>query len=309
MPQCELCGGTSFRTVAKHRIANVIKCEKCGLVQLDKIPDKIENRDDYGRLDIEGYSRYLENFRRRQYKNDIELLKKWVQPDQPLLDIGCALGWFVDEAQKAGFTAEGVEPSATLVSWVADHTPHIKVTLGEFSKEIFGNRKFKVVTLWSVLEHMLHPMEQLIDISSILEEDGIVAIRVPNYNSVISFLSILAYKLSFGKMDGPFRSLYQLDFEYKHFYHFTPRTITMLLNNTGFEVLEIRKENSIDPGRLSKRATIKKDEIDAFFRNPIVSIGTRVALLLAGLLGLEDEMVVVARKRRHCEKGTEKREG
>ncbi len=269
---------------------------ECGLVQIDPMPQKIDTEDDYSRLNLDFYEIYLKDFRHSQYRKDIKRILQYTKSEGKILDIGCALGWFLEDAQKAGLQIYGVEPSYTQVEYARKSLPDAEIIEGEFSKDIFPDIKFDIITLWSVLEHMLSPVEELQKVHSKLKEGGLLAIRVPNYNSLLARLIIFAYKLSGGKIKEPVIALYQTQFDYLHFYHFTVETLSSILEDTGFTILEHYTSQGINKKELKARGDSVQESELSFLKNPIARLCIRTAMFIAELTKTEDEFVLIARK-------------
>src|SRR5438105_1315272 len=76
-------------------------------------------RDQPGDSDRHGYADYLadESLHRANARRRIHLLSAHTRRPGRLLDVGCAAGFFVDEAGRAGWDASGIDVSATMVDW------------------------------------------------------------------------------------------------------------------------------------------------------------------------------------------------
>jgi hypothetical protein len=79
-----------------------------------------------------------------------------------------------------------------------------------------------MVTLWDVIEHLTNPAKVINSIAEILDDEGILLINYPNYDSLIRKLM--------GKKWPFFLSV--------HLIYFTPKTIKNFLHSCGFEIIE-----------------------------------------------------------------------
>jgi len=92
-----------------------------------------------------------------------------------LLDVGCSLGLLVDEANRLGYVAEGVDLDSHAVEFAkAKGRP---VSLGRLEELESGN--YDVICLSHTLEHIAQPKEFLTECIRHLAPDGILAVAVP----------------------------------------------------------------------------------------------------------------------------------
>ncbi|MGO4912413.1 class I SAM-dependent methyltransferase [Leeuwenhoekiella sp. W20_SRS_FM14] len=134
-----------------------------------------------------------------------------------LLDIGAGTGDFLIEAKKRGWEVTGVEPSLV----ARKNALNKKLRLLENTFQL-TTRKFDVITMWHVLEHVPHLQEQINWLEKHLSEDGILVIAVPNFNS------------DDAKKYGKFWAAWDVP---RHIHHFSRKSITTLFSNFGFELI------------------------------------------------------------------------
>jgi SAM-dependent methyltransferase len=101
---------------------------------------------------------------------------------ETLLDIGCGFGHYLDLARARGLRAVGIEPDEIRASF-GIQKGH-EVLRGFFSPDALKGRRFDVVVLSHVIEHMPHPDTLLHDIRRVLNPNGLLAIICPNHDSL-----------------------------------------------------------------------------------------------------------------------------
>ena len=288
---CFVCGNASHRRRFAAAGCEFWRCRDCGVVRMHPLPEPAGPGEDYRGFDLATYRMFMESFRAPQYERDTARMREHGASGR-LLDVGCGMGEFLDVAAKSGFDVAGIEPSPAASGIAAKRH---EVLRAEFLEADLGGRKFGAVTLWSVIEHVHAPAEVLGRIAALTEPRGILALRVPDVRGLLPGLALLIHRLTFGRVSGPLKVLYQLDWHYKHFTGFDRRTLARAVENAGYEVLSVVREMSYS--RQSLR--LRMDYIPA-------GRGAAGAVLRAGLgivgwisrnFGREDELVLIARKK------------
>ena len=179
-----------------------------------------------------------------------------------LLDIGCSVGFLLEEALKLGFEAEGIELNEKAVDFARSRGLTIKNCGLENSG--YKDNTFDAVCLNHILEHIVEPAEFLQAVKKIIKEKGILVIGVPNHDSLIARLA--------GK------SWYGWGIP-EHVWHFDRASLGNLLLNNGFRIRELIQNSQYYP--FSK--SLRKNSIALAAR-----IGDR--------MGAGDQLIVIAEK-------------
>jgi SAM-dependent methyltransferase len=151
-----------------------------------------------------------------------------------LLEIGSAGGWFLKTAREAGWDVRGVEFSRDAAEFARSHLA-LDVFCGELADAGFPPQRFDVIYLADVLEHIPEPLQFVRELHRVLAPDGAVVVCGPTaLNSLARRLGLFAYKL-FGKT----RSIALAPY---HLFEYTPRTMGLLFEGGGFEVVRTWKQ-------------------------------------------------------------------
>lgn len=116
--------------------------------------------------------------------------------------------------------------------WAAGYardTLGIDVTVSDVSAGVFDPECFDVISMWHSLEHMTDPHEALRAVSAWLKPSGVLIVDVPNH------LSTDARRIG-KEWDG-----WSIPY---HFWHFTPETLSRLLDVHGFQVVRSKTYHS-----------------------------------------------------------------
>lgn len=235
--KCNNCGGEDFSVIfpaidnelksnqkfsaakavpSKDQIA---KCNECGLVMVNPQPLEEEVVKGYAEGHEQGYVSQ-EKQRMVTFKKCLKEVEKFCDKGK-ILDMGCASGFFVKVAEDAGWQATGVEPNQWMVNW-GRKKYGINLKQGTL-KDVKGG--FDVITMWDVLEHTSNPKQQLRLANEKLVEGGYLFVNIPDFGSIFS--KILKRKWWFVLSN--------------HLYYFTPRTLTEMLQKTGFKLVKHKR--------------------------------------------------------------------
>ena len=166
---------------------DVIDCEVCGFKHITPIPTEDELKKSYQH---EYYTQekplYLERHREdldwwnMAYEERYEIMEEFLSENRrSLLDIGSGPGFFLLHGQERGWNVKGIEPSVQ----AAEHSVElgVKVVNEFFTKESADKlEKFDAIHMSDVLEHIPDPAGLLKLAHEQLNNDGLIAIVVPN---------------------------------------------------------------------------------------------------------------------------------
>ncbi|MEO9893538.1 class I SAM-dependent methyltransferase [Aurantibacter sp.] len=150
----------------------------------------------------------------------VRLINKYVEEEKTLLDVGAGTGDFLAVAKQKGWTVFGIEPN-----WHARGKASEKEVNLSSELESVMNRKYEVITLWHVLEHLADLENQILKMSSLLEDNGTMVIAVPNYKSY----DAKHYKEYWAAYDVP-----------RHLWHFSQASIQRLFSKYQMEVVSTK---------------------------------------------------------------------
>jgi 2-polyprenyl-3-methyl-5-hydroxy-6-metoxy-1,4-benzoquinol methylase len=138
-----------------------------------------------------------------------------------ILDIGCGRGYFLLACRKHNYEVEGIDISVAAAAYVRS-TLNIPVHVGPINEITLADRAYDAVTMWHSLEHTTDPHAYIQRARRWLKEDGILVVDVPNHEGY----DALKMGSNWSQWDLPF-----------HYFHFTPRSLAVLLEKHGFEIV------------------------------------------------------------------------
>jgi len=244
-PACQLCSGADHRPVVSEDFAGcrlqAVRCAACGfcyttprpsllLSQTLRRPEVRNSLVDAGILESErrtgaatifDYDKQLDYD--ANYRRGLRVLQRR-RPAGRLLDVGCAGGRFVELAGEGGYEACGCDivPEALTPGLARG----LDLRLAPPNGLPDGLPPLQVATLWNVLEHVERPQELLRAVAQALEPGGLVLVEVPS----------MALRLALATLGGPKHSAQHRYILYEHIYHYTPRSLARLLQQSGLRL-------------------------------------------------------------------------
>lgn len=141
-----------------------------------------------------------------------------------LLDFGCGGGAFLELMHSHGWDVTGIDISEAAVQRVRLDLG-LPALVGTLPHPDLEPESFDVITMWHSLEHVHSPREVLREVHHLLAPGGKLLVATPNIDS-------LPFRW-FG------RHWFGLDLP-RHLTHFTPWTLPLMLERTGFQVNPVR---------------------------------------------------------------------
>lgn len=192
---CHICNEKKteflFETYEKHgahKISNekfvILICPSCRLVFPGVRPQKNFYQRYYSKNYYEQgnslftilgkiYSKFITFY----IKVFISRLKK----EGEILDFGCGRGHFL-QSLPSSFGKTGVEINSQARKYIKDNYSSISV-FNSLEESKLKNKKFDLITLWHVIEHIDSPKDTMKKLSDILKPKGNIIITTPNSHS------------------------------------------------------------------------------------------------------------------------------
>lgn len=160
--------------------------------------------------------------------------------DETFLDIGCGHGSVSGELIKRGYKVSGIEINKDAIESL--EKKGFEVFKKDISKPLEMDRKFDVVMLLDVLEHLFDPYSLLNEAKKVTKERGSIIVTVPLYFDILDRFKIL-FTGSVISMDNlcygeenykKFRS-----YNYDHIRFFRPQEMLEMGESLGLKVDKI----------------------------------------------------------------------
>lgn len=237
---CPACGkDDSFKKLEKYTF-DIHECKECATLFTNPRPSSDVLDWFYkGSINYDYWNKYIfpasENARRLKIfvprvDKVLAFCDKYGVKTDSLLEIGCAFGTFcVEMKSRNKFTRiVGVEPTPGLAE--TSRQKGIEVIEEVIENINFSeDERFDVVVNFEVIEHIFSPKDLILQSKKLLKKNGLFIVTCPNGQGFD--FQVLGEKCN--------------SVDHEHLNYFNPKSLGILLESCGFEVLE-----SITPGKL-----------------------------------------------------------
>ncbi|WP_114748314.1 class I SAM-dependent methyltransferase [Pleomorphovibrio marinus] len=190
-PLCKEGGFSNAMIIEDHAISKesftICKCENCNLLFTNPRPDEKNIHHYYESPNYISHSNktngwidlIYKSVRRYTIRQKLLWLKKFHPKKGRLLDYGCGTGNLLKEAKKDKWITIGIEPNQKAREIAIQKELDVRTNLVEIQKE----KKFDVISLFHVLEHVHNLDNTIKQLLDRLKKRGILFIAVPNHES------------------------------------------------------------------------------------------------------------------------------
>ena len=269
---CDLCGLAGEQGVPLH--SRIVRCPRCRLLYVTPRPvrENLVARQSRAYWLDEYLPAYQAVDVASRYRPALAFLERYRRTGQ-LLDIGCGLGFFLNEAKQRGWQAEGVDVSPFTREYAAEAFG-VEVHIGELHQLSLSREAYDGVTLWDTIEHVQSPSALLREVNRLLRPEGVVLLSTPIWNSLSRYV-----------LGRRFQAIGPDD----HIYYFHAGTLGAMLRRAGFAPVHTGSE--FLGASLANLWPLAPFIRRVLHSRPLAPIGD-----LALRLGLGDQLLLYARK-------------
>lgn len=236
---------------AEHFEHKIVTCILCGFVYVNNTPSK-KYYDDY----YKNESKY-EGTRQHEihdiftFKYFEYILKEYISKKANILEVGCSIGKLLYLIKQKGYkNLLGVEPAPECKK-IAKEKYNINIVTSTFDN-FKTKKKYDLIIFSAVLEHLTDIGNTVIKAYSLLNDNGMIFIGVPDAGQF------------FKKFDEPFG-----EFSTEHINFFTEQSLDQLMSNCdkvfiksdSKAILSLWKKKSIDENSVSKYIALSQNKM------------------------------------------------
>ena len=247
--------------------------------------------DYHAQYDTSTFLDALSLTRRRQGRHIVDLARRLLPGANRWIDFGAGRGFLLDAARDAGFDRLlGLDSSALAIQLLRERGFEAEC-VDSGSVELPARvRAFRpdLLSLLDVIEHFpaMETMERLRALTSALEP-LLVIVKVPVSQGLLYRLACAAASLG---VPGPLEQLYQVGTDPPHQSYFSRRSLSLLIERAGLELVHVERERDFDAAGFGQRVRL----LSRFGRAGDV-LGW-IAENASEQFGLEDSLIVFAKR-------------
>ncbi len=164
-------------------LSDIVRCVRCGHMQLAALPISADLLEEYA--DAESMDYVAEEAGQRETaRTTLQTLERHGARGA-LLDVGCWVGFLLDEARLRGWDGVGLEPSRFASEFARVRLGLDVRTANLFDVELEPGR-FDAAVLADVLEHFPDPGAALDEAGRWLSSDGLIYLALPDAGSRVA---------------------------------------------------------------------------------------------------------------------------
>ncbi|HHY46004.1 MAG TPA: class I SAM-dependent methyltransferase [Firmicutes bacterium] len=234
---CEVCREYLVEPVLVLHPYTVVKCLRCGFIYVIPRPGLPDLESIYEESYFTGQGPYgykpgenylYDDTRLGIFVERIATIERYRKPPGFMVDVGCANGFSLRAARDRGWECIGIDISEFAVNFARERYG-LNVIRGTLRQVALGDASVDVLTMWDFIEHVPSPREECMEANRIVKPGGILALSTPDADAPNpSPESCDPAKAAFWQADPP-----------EHLQYFNASTISRLLADTGFHVVNL----------------------------------------------------------------------
>jgi 2-polyprenyl-3-methyl-5-hydroxy-6-metoxy-1,4-benzoquinol methylase len=193
---------------------DIFECAQCSLVQTFQEPVPYYKEV----IRASAFSSEMATFRQQQ-------LKAWVDSHhlegKSILEIGAGRGEYLQLLTEAGMSAYGTEYGKASVESCTQQGFRVWQAFPEGDGLQLPEGPFDAFASFNFMEHWPHPKNTLRDVAKLLKPNAFGLVEVPNFDLILK------------------NNLFT-EFISDHIFYFTAKTLRLMLETSGFEVIDIQ---------------------------------------------------------------------
>jgi len=235
---CPICGNSELKFIYKRDFSDkgisfissydVVSCKVCGFVFASEIPTQNKFNTYYS---INSKYEFKSNsyIAPQTFKDHAKAVVDFIIPNIPnknidILDIGCSTGTLLNEFKSRGYNnLLGIDPSDCCAK--ATKELYDIDAVGSTISSYKSDRKFDLITLVAVVEHIVDLKKSLKKVISLLKPNGMLFMDIPDI------------ELFHKHIYGPFHQ-----FHTEHINYFSSNSIKNLLSLYSHNFVKIKKQ-------------------------------------------------------------------
>jgi SAM-dependent methyltransferase len=231
------CGTSGHPVVVEENGFTGRQCPTCRLIYVSPRPSQAEIQARYSdeHAPFSTSDLLAEGFIKRLFaRHHLRVIRQHLDRGA-LLEIGAGAGYFLSEAQQAGFEVHGIEINHAQARFMRDILG-VPCEEAPFGPDSFGGMLFDMIYLCNVLSHLYDPLAEFQAISDRIKPGGLLVFETGNMGDVEPRYFHLIERFGYPE----------------HLYFFSEKNLHDIVDSIGLELVDIRRYSVLPQLMLSR---------------------------------------------------------
>ena len=270
---CPICLSNINKTLFTQVFASgltheIVACSKCSFVFVSNTPNQKEYNQYYKVMSK--YELERDQLLHEEYR---DIISNYFPKSSAILDIGCSTGHLLFLLKQAGYiNISGIDPSPECKK-IAWNKFRIKIDTSSISS-FSPSKKYDVIILAMILEHLRDVKESLIRIDKLLNKKGFIFISVPDAQN---------FQENFEEAFGEFSAEHINFFSILHLFKLMEGYTLSYMRSDGKNIFSLWKKSEILEKSILKYVEISKRKLNVM-KKAINKMPSRILVWGAGSL-------------------------
>ena len=205
----------------------IVRCPSCKLMAVENVPADLSPyySEGYftGDVTLDGYIDYDldKEVTKKTYLDYLDVIGKYVGKESQIsmFEVGCATGFFMDLARQRGWETEGIDISEYAIKKALAKG---LVATAAVLESYQSAKKFDVVVMHDLIEHVKDPVDVINRSKSLLAENGLLLFTTPDAGSLWARI----WNKHWHAFVPP-----------QHLFYFSAKNLGSILEKNGFKVI------------------------------------------------------------------------
>lgn len=205
---------------------DILQCSSCGLQRLNKFSLSLENYENAeyrNRYNGGSDDQFLLALHDEEQANRVSLIGTSKLRNSVVLDIGCGHGSFLDAIRGLAKVTIGIEPFKELYDSLRNRSHQIFAPSDKSLLDLIS--KVDIVTSFGVIEHLVDPLDHLINAWSFVKPGGQLVLQTDNLDEILNVTDARGFKEFF--------------YRTAHNWYFSPASLTQLAKSAQLQNFQI----------------------------------------------------------------------
>jgi len=236
---------------------SIYKCKKCKVQFMNPVYSNEHLDEYYSQYVVLDKDKDIELTDQQAYviNDNFKAIETIIKNQGELLDFGIGNGTHAEIARKKGWNVRGYDVDCVATETLMEKSG-IEVKCGEFFDIDWGSKKFDLIYVNQVMEHIKDPVSYIHNFKKLLNDSGNLFITVPNIHATSTRLKYFLEKIKLRR-----KNIGKYYDSSHHIFYFNPDSLKNILEENGFDVLYTR--NCVKP-------KVKSSKLWLFISNKIL---------------------------------------